>query len=88
MPDAKKLNEQKRSEKQPAGEEDYNPVNMAGKKTEKSDEPSQEVFAGTNKRSARFLDADDHVSSFCHSAVMTPANARTSSGGGILCVLQ
>ena len=42
MPDAKKLNEQKRSEKQPAGEEDYNPVNMAGKKTEKSDELSQE----------------------------------------------
>lgn len=49
MPDAKKLNEQKRSEKEPAGEEDYNPVNMAGKKTEKSDEPSQEKKPGKDE---------------------------------------
>ena len=41
MSDATKLNEQKRSEKNLAGAKDkYNPVNMAGKTTEKNEKVS------------------------------------------------
>jgi hypothetical protein len=43
MSDTAKLNEHKRSKKEQTGVGDnYNPVNMAGKKTEKNEEPSQE----------------------------------------------
>jgi hypothetical protein len=43
MSDTAKLNEHKRSKKeQPVVGDNYNPVNMAGKKTEKNEEPSQE----------------------------------------------
>ena len=42
MPDAKKLREPTRPEKELAGTKDnYNPVNMAGKKAEKREEPPQ-----------------------------------------------